>query len=45
VVVGASINRVMFTWALALRGCSVDLFERDRLMGSTPSAFTEWLKP
>ena len=42
-VIGGGINGVMSAWALALRGHSVDLFERDRLMGATSSASTKLL--
>jgi glycerol-3-phosphate dehydrogenase len=42
-VVGGGINGVMSAWALALKGCSVDLFERGRLMGETSSASTKLL--
>jgi glycerol-3-phosphate dehydrogenase len=42
-VVGGGINGVMSAWALALKGCSVDLFERGRLMGATSSASTKLL--
>ena len=42
-VIGGGINGVMSVWALALRGHSVDLFERDRLMGATSSASTKLL--
>ena len=42
-VIGGGINGVMSAWALALRGYSVDLFERDRLMGATSSASTKLL--
>ena len=42
-VVGGGINGVMSAWALALKGCSVDLFERGQLMGATSSASTKLL--
>jgi len=42
-VIGGGINGVMSAWALALRGCSVDLLERDQLMGATSSASTKLL--
>jgi len=42
-VVGGGINGVMSAWALALNGCSVDLFERSQLMGATSSASTKLL--
>ena len=42
-VVGGGINGVMSAWALALEGCSVDLFERGELMGETSSASTKLL--
>jgi len=42
-VVGGGINGVMSAWALALNGCSVDLFERGLLMGATSSASTKLL--
>ena len=42
-VVGGGINGVMSAWALVLNGCSVDLFERDQLMGATSSASTKLL--
>lgn len=42
-VVGGGINGVMIAWALARRGATVELFERDRLMGATSSATTKML--
>ncbi len=42
-VVGGGINGVMAGWAFARRGCAVELFERDRLMGATSSATTKML--
>ena len=42
-VIGGGINGVMSAWALALKGCSVDLFERAQLMGATSSASTKML--
>ena len=42
-VVGGGINGVMSAWALALKGYSVDLFERGRLMAATSSASTKLL--
>jgi len=42
-VVGGGINGVMSAWALALRGCSVDLFERGRMVGATSSASSKLL--
>lgn len=40
-VIGGGINGVMSAWALARRGHSVDLFERNELMGATSSASTK----
>ncbi len=42
-VVGGGINGVMSAWALAQRGHSVTLFERDGLMGATSSSSTKLL--
>lgn len=42
-VIGGGINGVMSAWALALKDCSVDLFERGLLMGATSSASTKLL--
>lgn len=42
-VIGGGINGVMSAWALALQGCSVELFERGKLMGETSSASTKLL--
>jgi glycerol-3-phosphate dehydrogenase len=42
-VVGGGINGVMSAWVLAARGCSVELYERDALMGATSSASTKLL--
>lgn len=42
-VVGGGINGVMSAWALAQRGHSVTLFERDRLMGATSAHSTKLL--
>jgi len=42
-VVGGGINGVMSAWALARRGCSVDLFERGELMAATSSASSKML--
>lgn len=42
-VVGGGINGVMTAWALAARGHTVTLFERDSLMGATSQASTKLL--
>lgn len=42
-VVGGGINGVMSAWALARRGCAVDLFERGELMAATSSASSKML--
>jgi glycerol-3-phosphate dehydrogenase len=42
-VVGGGINGVMSAWALARRGCTVDLFEKDQLMAATSSASSKML--
>lgn len=42
-VVGGGINGVMSAWALARRGCEVDLFEKGELMAATSSATSKML--
>lgn len=42
-VVGGGINGVMSAWALAQRGCAVDLFEKAELMSATSSASSKML--
>jgi len=42
-VVGGGINGVMSAWAIALRGLSVDLFERGELMRETSAASSKLL--
>lgn len=42
-VIGGGINGVMSAWALARRGCAVDLFEKGKLMAATSSASSKML--
>ena len=42
-VIGGGINGVMTAWALRYAGCSVDLFERGKIMAATSSASTKLL--
>lgn len=42
-VIGGGINGVMSAWALARRGCVVDLFEKNKLMAATSSASSKML--
>lgn len=42
-VVGGGINGVMSAWALARRGCEVDLFEKGELIAATSSATSKML--
>lgn len=42
-VIGGGINGIMTAWALQYAGCTVELFERGRLMSATSSASTKLL--
>src|SRR5215813_698210 len=43
-VIGGGMSGVMSAWALALKGCHVDLFERGELLGATNPDSTKMLR-